>query len=68
MTTPDTRHGVGRDPRLRGRESEAFINIIEDQMPQILEDLYIISPLFYLGRCPHDLVNMDVIWTPRGTG
>lgn len=65
MTAPDAqpwRQGIIKD--FETKNPGIRINIIEGpNATNLLEDLY--TSAFILGDSPYDLVNMDVIWTPK---
>lgn len=65
MTAPDAqpwRQGIIKDFEIKNPGIR--INIIEGpNATNLLEDLY--TSAFILGDSPYDLVNMDVIWTPK---
>ncbi|MEB3214987.1 MAG: ABC transporter substrate-binding protein [Nostocales cyanobacterium 94392] len=65
MTAPDAqpwRQGIIKD--FEAKNPGIRINIIEGpNATNLLEDLY--TSAFILGDSPYDLVNMDVIWTPK---
>ena len=65
MTAPDAQpwqQGLVKD--FQQKNPGIRINIIEGpNATNLLEDLY--SSSFLLGDSPYDLVNMDVIWTPK---
>ncbi|MUL37718.1 ABC transporter substrate-binding protein [Gloeocapsopsis dulcis] len=65
MTAPDAQpwqQGIVRD--FEAKNPDIRINIIEGpNATNLLEDLY--TSAFILGDSPYDLINMDVIWTPK---
>ncbi len=65
MTAPDAepwKQGIIKDFQAKNPGIE--INIIEGpNATNLLEDLY--TSAFILGDSPYDLINMDVIWTPK---
>ncbi|MES1022279.1 ABC transporter substrate-binding protein [Gloeocapsa sp. BRSZ] len=65
MTAPDAQpwqQGIVKD--FEAKNPDIRINIIEGpNATNLLEDLY--TSAFILGDSPYDLVNMDVIWTPK---
>lgn len=65
MTAPDAqpwKQGLVKD--FEAKNPGIRINIIEGpNATNLLEDLY--TSAFILGESPYDLVNMDVIWTPK---
>ncbi|MBF2015114.1 MAG: ABC transporter substrate-binding protein [Rivularia sp. T60_A2020_040] len=65
MTAPDAqpwRQGIIKD--FEAKNPGIRINIVEGpNATNLLEDLY--TSAFILGDSPYDLVNMDVIWTPK---
>src|SRR6478672_6116062 len=65
MTAPDAQpwqQGMVKD--FEAKNPGIRINIIEGpNATNLLEDLY--TSAFLLGDSPYDLVNMDVIWTPK---
>ncbi|BAY49286.1 putative sugar ABC transporter, solute-binding protein [Scytonema sp. HK-05] len=65
MTAPDAqpwRQGIIKD--FEAKNPGIRINIIEGpNATNLLEDLY--TSAFILGDSPYDLINMDVIWTPK---
>jgi multiple sugar transport system substrate-binding protein len=65
MTTPDAqpwKEGIVKD--FETENPGIRINIIEGpNATNLLEDLY--TSAFLLGDSPYDLINMDVIWTPK---
>ncbi|MDM9382017.1 ABC transporter substrate-binding protein [Chlorogloeopsis sp. ULAP01] len=65
MTAPDAqpwREGIVRN--FEEKNPGIRINIVEGpNATNLLEDLY--TSAFILGDSPYDLVNMDVIWTPK---
>ena len=65
MTTPDAQpwqQGIVKD--FEAENPGIRINIIEGpNATNLLEDLY--TSAFLLGDSPYDLINMDVIWTPK---
>ncbi|HAX77784.1 MAG TPA: ABC transporter substrate-binding protein [Cyanobacteria bacterium UBA11372] len=65
MTAPDAQpwqQGLVRD--FEAENPGIRINIIEGpNATNLLEDLY--TSAFILGQSPYDLINMDVIWTPK---
>jgi multiple sugar transport system substrate-binding protein len=65
MTAPDAQ--VWKKTVVKGFEAKnpgIRINVIEGpNATNLLEDLY--TSAFILGDSPYDLVNMDVIWTPK---
>jgi multiple sugar transport system substrate-binding protein len=65
MTAPDAqpwKQGIVRD--FEAENPGIRINIIEGpNATNLLEDLY--TSAFILGESPYDLINMDVIWTPK---
>lgn len=65
MTAPDAQPWKeGLVKRFEEKNPGIRINIIEGpNATNLLEDLY--TSAFILGDSPYDLVNMDVIWTPK---
>ena len=65
MTAPDAQpwqQGLVKD--FEAENPGIRINIIEGpNATNLLEDLY--TSAFILGQSPYDLINMDVIWTPK---
>ncbi|EHC12068.1 ABC transporter substrate-binding protein [Fischerella thermalis] len=65
MTAPDAqpwKEGIIKD--FESKNPGIRINIIEGpNATNLLEDLY--TSAFILGDSPYDLINMDVIWTPK---
>ena len=65
MTAPDAepwKQGIIKEFQTKNPGIE--INIIEGpNATNLLEDLY--TSAFILGDSPYDLINMDVIWTPK---
>ncbi len=65
MTAQDAvpwRQGIIKDFEIK--HPEIKINIVEGpNAANLLEDLY--TSAFILGDSPYDLVNMDVVWTPK---
>ena len=65
MTAPDAQpwqQGIVKD--FETKYPGIRINVIEGpNATNLLEDLY--TSAFILGDSPYDLVNMDVIWTPK---
>ena len=65
MTAPDAqpwKQGMVRD--FEAKNPGIRINIIEGpNAANLLEDLY--TSAFILGDSPYDLINIDVIWTPK---
>ncbi|MEO1184813.1 MAG: extracellular solute-binding protein, partial [Cyanobacteria bacterium J06636_27] len=65
MTAPDAepwKQGIIKD--FEAKNPGIRINIIEGpNATNLLEDLY--TSAFILGDSPYDLINMDVIWTPK---
>jgi multiple sugar transport system substrate-binding protein len=65
MTAPDAqpwKEGIIKD--FESQNPGIRINIIEGpNATNLLEDLY--TSAFILGDSPYDLINMDVIWTPK---
>lgn len=65
MTAPDAqpwKQGIIKD--FEAQNPGIRINIIEGpNATNLLEDLY--TSAFILGESPYDLINMDVIWTPK---
>ena len=65
MTAPDAqpwKQGMVRD--FEAKHPGIRINIIEGpNAANLLEDLY--TSAFILGDSPYDLINIDVIWTPK---
>ena len=65
MTAPDAqpwKQGIVKD--FEEKNPGIRINIIEGpNATNLLEDLY--TSAFILGDSPYDLINMDVIWTPK---
>jgi multiple sugar transport system substrate-binding protein len=65
MTAPDAqpwKEGIVKD--FEAKNPGIRINIIEGpNATNLLEDLY--TSAFILGDSPYDLINMDVIWTPK---
>ncbi|MCX7595781.1 MAG: extracellular solute-binding protein, partial [Fischerella sp.] len=65
ITAPDAqpwRQGLIRDFEVKNPGIR--INLVEGpNATNLLEDLYTSS--FILGESPYDLVNMDIIWTPK---
>ena len=65
MTAPDAepwKQGIIKD--FEATNPGIRINIVEGpNATNLLEDLY--TSAFILGDSPYDLVNMDVIWTPK---
>ncbi|MBW4630899.1 MAG: ABC transporter substrate-binding protein [Iphinoe sp. HA4291-MV1] len=65
ITPPDAqpwRQGIIKD--FEAKNPGIHINLIEGpNATNLLEDLY--TSAFILGDSPYDLVNMDVIWTPK---
>ncbi len=65
MTAPDAepwKQGIIKD--FEATNPGIQINIVEGpNATNLLEDLY--TSAFILGDSPYDLVNMDVIWTPK---
>ncbi|RAM52364.1 MAG: ABC transporter substrate-binding protein [Hapalosiphonaceae cyanobacterium JJU2] len=65
MTAPDAqpwKEGIIKD--FESKNPGIRINIIEGpNATNLLEDLY--TSAFILGDTPYDLINMDVIWTPK---
>lgn len=65
MTTPDAqpwKQGIVKD--FETNNPGIRINIVEGpNAANLLEDLY--TSAFILGDSPYDLINMDVIWTPK---
>jgi multiple sugar transport system substrate-binding protein len=65
MTAPDAqpwKMGIVKD--FEAKNPGIRINVIEGpNATNLLEDLY--TSAFILGDSPYDLVNMDVIWTPK---
>lgn len=65
MTAPDAQpwqQGIVRE--FEAKNPDIRINIIEGpNATNLLEDLY--TSAFILGDSPYDLVNMDVVWTPK---
>ncbi|MGD1875081.1 MAG: ABC transporter substrate-binding protein [Mastigocoleus sp.] len=65
MTAPDAqpwKQGIVKD--FEAKHPDIRINIIEGpNATNLLEDLY--TSAFILGDSPYDLINMDVIWTPK---
>ncbi|MEM6401245.1 MAG: ABC transporter substrate-binding protein [Cyanobacteria bacterium P01_D01_bin.116] len=65
MTAPDAepwKKGIVAD--FEAKNPGIRINIIEGpNATNLLEDLY--TSAFILGDSPYDLINMDVIWTPK---
>ena len=65
MTAPDAqpwKQGIVKD--FESKNPGIRINIIEGpNATNLLEDLY--TSAFILGETPYDLINMDVIWTPK---
>ncbi|PMB03345.1 ABC transporter substrate-binding protein [Fischerella thermalis CCMEE 5273] len=65
MTGPDAqpwKEGIIKD--FESKNPGIRINIIEGpNATNLLEDLY--TSAFILGDSPYDLINMDVIWTPK---
>lgn len=65
MTAPDAQpwqQGIVKD--FEAKNPDIRINIIEGpNATNLLEDLY--TSAFILGDSPYDLINMDVIWTPK---
>ncbi|MCV3214611.1 ABC transporter substrate-binding protein [Plectonema radiosum NIES-515] len=65
MTAPDAQPwkiGIVKD--FEAKNPGIRINVIEGpNATNLLEDLY--TSAFILGDSPYDLVNMDVIWTPK---
>lgn len=65
MTAPDAqpwKKGIIKD--FEAKNPGIRINIIEGpNATNLLEDLY--TSAFILGDSPYDLINMDVIWTPK---
>lgn len=65
MTAPDAQpwqQGIVKD--FETKYPNIRVNVIEGpNATNLLEDLY--TSAFILGDSPYDLVNMDVIWTPK---
>ncbi|GAX42146.1 family 1 extracellular solute-binding protein [Tolypothrix sp. NIES-4075] len=65
MTAPDAqpwKTGIVKD--FEAKNPGIRINVLEGpNSPDLLEDLY--TSAFILGDSPYDIVNMDVIWTPK---
>lgn len=65
MTAPDAQpwqQGIVKE--FEAKNPDIRINIIEGpNATNLLEDLY--TSAFILGDSPYDLINMDVIWTPK---
>lgn len=65
MTAPDAqpwKEGIIKD--FEAENPGIRINIVEGpNATNLLEDLY--TSAFILGDSPYDLINMDVIWTPK---
>ena len=65
MTAPDAepwKQGIIKD--FEAENPDISINIIEGpNATNLLEDLY--TSAFILGDSPYDLINMDVVWTPK---
>ncbi|GAB1543693.1 ABC transporter substrate-binding protein [Scytonema sp. NUACC21] len=65
LTSPDAqpwKQGIIKD--FEAKNPGIRINLIEGpNATNLLEDLY--TSAFILGESPYDLVNMDVIWTPK---
>ena len=65
MTAPDAqpwKQGIVKD--FEAKHPGIKINIIEGpNATNLLEDLY--TSAFILGDSPYDLINMDVVWTPK---
>jgi len=65
MTAPDAqpwKEGIIKD--FEAKNPGIRINIVEGpNATNLLEDLY--TSAFILGDSPYDLINMDVIWTPK---
>ena len=65
MTAPDAqpwKTGIVKD--FEAKNPGIRINVIEGpNATNLLEDLY--TSAFILGDSPYDIVNMDVIWTPK---
>ncbi|GEM_PF-78045 len=65
MTAPDAqpwKTGIIKD--FEAKNPGIRINIVEGpNSTNLLEDLY--TSAFILGDSPYDLVNMDVVWTPK---
>jgi len=65
MTAPDAqpwKMGIVKD--FEAKNPGIRINVIEGpNATNLLEDLY--TSAFILGDSPYDIVNMDVIWTPK---
>ncbi|MBR8837731.1 MAG: ABC transporter substrate-binding protein [Stigonema ocellatum SAG 48.90 = DSM 106950] len=65
MTAPDAqpwKQGIVKD--FEAKNPGIRINIVEGpNATNLLEDLY--TSAFILGDSPYDLINMDVIWTPK---
>jgi multiple sugar transport system substrate-binding protein len=65
MTAPDAQpwqQGMVKD--FETQNPGIRINVIEGpNATNLIEDLY--TSAFILGDSPYDLVNMDVIWTPK---
>ncbi|MBP5972899.1 ABC transporter substrate-binding protein [Brasilonema sp. CT11] len=65
MTAPDAqpwKQGIVKD--FEEKNPGIRINIVEGpNSTNLLEDLY--TSAFILGDSPYDLINMDVIWTPK---
>lgn len=65
MTAPDAQpwqQGIVKD--FEAKNPGIRVNVIEGpNATNLLEDLY--TSAFILGDSPYDIVNMDVIWTPK---
>ncbi|WP_208346311.1 extracellular solute-binding protein, partial [Aetokthonos hydrillicola] len=65
ITAPDAepwKNGILKD--FEAKNPGIRINLVEGpNATNLLEDLY--TSAFILGDSPYDLINMDVIWTPK---